>query len=347
MVKYSFVVAVYNVEKYLVKCIESLINQDFNTEAYEIVLVDDGSLDSSGNICDEYADNFEKISVIHQSNGGLSQARKAGVIAAQGEYLVFIDSDDFVDSNLLSVVDGYLGSKTFDFLMYSYYRMENGDDKPVYLVDEPIRELSQRDFFDLITAVDKYNGIAGKVVRASIFKDHIDEIYARSFNVGEDKIQTAYLTKYIEQCAIIRDCPYHYVIRKDSVIHKKDEADLQEAMQMYSLVKQIIKDILAIKGWSDVNSTELFNGYDAMAIDGILDHIFKYNKRNDISISDKILVMNRIRSGDNSYFCNKSFYYKSLSAHNKVRYALFYFKRFYSLVLLDMCLSRMTENRGY
>ncbi len=95
----SVVVPVYNVEKYLRRCIDSLIRQDYSS--YEIILVDDGSTDSSGVICDEYADTYDIISVIHKKNGGLSSARLAGFEVAAGELIVFADSDDYVADSYL------------------------------------------------------------------------------------------------------------------------------------------------------------------------------------------------------------------------------------------------------
>lgn len=90
----SIIVPVYNVEKYLKTCINSLLEQKL--DAYEIILVDDGSTDSSGGICDEYAKKHEKIQVIHKKNGGLSSARNTGIENAVGKYIGFVDSDDYI-----------------------------------------------------------------------------------------------------------------------------------------------------------------------------------------------------------------------------------------------------------
>ena len=96
----SVIVPVYGVEKYLQKCIESIIAQTYSS--IEIILVDDGSPDNSGKICDEYAKKDSRIKVIHQPNGGLSAARNAGLDIATGEYVSFVDSDDYIDDNYLS-----------------------------------------------------------------------------------------------------------------------------------------------------------------------------------------------------------------------------------------------------
>ena len=95
----SVIVPVYNVEKYLDKCINSLINQSYNN--LEIILIDDGSTDNCGEICDKYALKDNRIKVIHKKNEGLSAARNLGISISKGDYIIFIDSDDWVDKEIL------------------------------------------------------------------------------------------------------------------------------------------------------------------------------------------------------------------------------------------------------
>ncbi|MDN7145535.1 glycosyltransferase [Liquorilactobacillus mali] len=99
--KISVIVPVYNVANYLKRCVDSLLVQTMNKNDFEIILVDDGSTDGSGNLCDEYQANFEQIRTLHKQNGGLSDARNYALQYARGDYLLFIDSDDFVESEML------------------------------------------------------------------------------------------------------------------------------------------------------------------------------------------------------------------------------------------------------
>ena len=94
--QFSVILPIYNVEKYLAECIESVLSQSFKD--YELILVDDGSKDGSGRICDEYAQKDSRIKVLHKENGGLSDARNYGTERASGDYIVYIDSDDYVVS---------------------------------------------------------------------------------------------------------------------------------------------------------------------------------------------------------------------------------------------------------
>ena len=102
MPKLSVIVPVYNTEKYLRECIDSILAQTFRD--FELILVDDGSTDGSGAICDEYAKQDERIRVIHQENGGITVARKSGVRAARGEYVTFVDSDDWIDKDMYRIM---------------------------------------------------------------------------------------------------------------------------------------------------------------------------------------------------------------------------------------------------
>ena len=118
MPRLSFIVPVYNVSPYLRKCVDSLLMQD--CEDNEIILVDDGSTDDSGTICDELAAAYENIRVIHQQNGGLSAARNAGLKAAEGEYICFVDSDDYWEENVLGGLMEQVEREKLDVLRFDY-----------------------------------------------------------------------------------------------------------------------------------------------------------------------------------------------------------------------------------
>ena len=115
MIEISIIVPVFNVEKFLTRCLDSLINQN-SYENYEIILIDDGSTDNSGKICDEYAEKFKKIKVIHKKNEGVSKARNLGINNAKGEYITFVDSDDFVENNMLINFHNIIKTKKDDLI---------------------------------------------------------------------------------------------------------------------------------------------------------------------------------------------------------------------------------------
>lgn len=122
----SIVVPVYNVEKYIDRCLESLIDQTFKD--FEIILVDDGSTDSSGIICDYYEKKYEGfIKVVHKPNGGLGSARNEGIKYARGQYIDFVDSDDWMDNDAYEILHDVCGESTPDIVTYGYRKIYNGE----------------------------------------------------------------------------------------------------------------------------------------------------------------------------------------------------------------------------
>lgn len=118
MIKLSIIVPIYGVEQYLRKCVDSLLAQDLPLSEYEIILVDDESPDTCPKICDEYAIAHENIRVIHRENGGLSAARNSGIEIAQGDYLMFVDSDDYIEPNVLGELMAQVERDNLDVLRY-------------------------------------------------------------------------------------------------------------------------------------------------------------------------------------------------------------------------------------
>lgn len=133
----SFIIPVFNVEKYLQKCVDSILSQTYQN--IEVILVDDGSPDKCPQICDEYTVKDGRVKVIHKSNGGLSDARNVGLLFSNGEYVVFLDGDDFwmEINNLQNLVD-ILRIQKYDFIGFNcsyYYPTSNTYEKWIALDD--------------------------------------------------------------------------------------------------------------------------------------------------------------------------------------------------------------------
>ena len=118
MIKLSIIVPIYKVAPYLCKCVDSLLAQDISSSEYEIILIDDGSPDECPRICDSYADIYDNIRVVHRENGGLSAARNSGIEVAQGEYIMFVDSDDYIEPNVLNGLMDQVERDKLDVLRY-------------------------------------------------------------------------------------------------------------------------------------------------------------------------------------------------------------------------------------
>lgn len=121
----SVIVPIYQVEAYLEECLDSILNQTYRQ--LEIILIDDGSTDRCGDICDRYASQDSRIKVIHQTNQGLSAARNAGMDMATGEFISFIDSDDYIDPHFYEkMVQGFLNYPEAPIIVCLTYKDENG-----------------------------------------------------------------------------------------------------------------------------------------------------------------------------------------------------------------------------
>lgn len=165
----SLIIPIYNVEQYLTACINSILKQKIKD--YEIILVDDGSKDNSGDICDKYANYYKNITVIHKANGGLSEARNAGIKIAQGNYLLFIDADDYIGENSLSqiVEDLKRQNKTIDIMFLEANKVfPDGKFIPLgdgYLIDK-INGKNKIDVLQHLSRLNKFPGSAcTKLVR--------------------------------------------------------------------------------------------------------------------------------------------------------------------------------------
>ena len=132
--KFSIVVPVYNVEQYLDTCVQSVLSQTYT--GYELILVDDGSPDRCGSMCDEYAANNECVKVVHKRNGGLSSARNAGLDIANGEYVIFLDSDDFWDDDhALENIQKNLSETDADILLFPAKRYYDEEQPCTYIIN--------------------------------------------------------------------------------------------------------------------------------------------------------------------------------------------------------------------
>ena len=205
MPKYSVIVPVYKVEAVLPRCIESILNQTITD--FELILVDDGSPDGSGAICDAYAERDSRIRVIHQQNGGVSRARNAGLDAAKGEYIVFVDSDDYVDTTYLQE----FGENPSD-LTISGYRIEGyGYSEAVIRQYEPtdIQNMDKNDFTWMFER-GMLNYACTKCFKTEIIRKHALKFH-ENMKLSEDTLFTLQYAMHCRSVYSMLTPGYHYV----------------------------------------------------------------------------------------------------------------------------------------
>lgn len=132
MIVISIIVPMYNVEQYISKCLKSIVGQSISKESYEIIVIDDGSTDKSGAIADEFAEQYDNLRVIHKKNEGQSLARKLGVEMAKGEYIGFIDADDWIDKDMFCGLYKAIKEENADIACCNYVLdFEDGRDSKI------------------------------------------------------------------------------------------------------------------------------------------------------------------------------------------------------------------------
>lgn len=209
----SVIIPIYKVEEYLSKCIDSVINQTYKN--LEIILVDDGSPDNCPKMCDEWAKNDNRIKVIHKKNGGLSDARNAGIDIAKGEYLTFIDSDDYIDNEYISTLCYLIKKYNSDISMVDIKRVfDNGKIYNTSNNEEFV--MTQEEFFEkmLYGERDLDNSASAKLYKKELFNDV-------KYPVGRLYEDTATTYKIIfksNQIPVLSKSLYNYAIRSTSIV---------------------------------------------------------------------------------------------------------------------------------
>lgn len=164
MAKVSIIVPVYNVEEYLENCVHSLVQQTM--EDIEIILIDDGSSDNSGAICDKVKKKDNRITVIHQQNQGVSVARNSGIEAAKGEWITFVDGDDWVTPELCQRTVSYAEDTESDVVIFSYYSAYANEIKTSKLTDLPEGDVTDKKDYIIKKTISQYYG--GNIVNSGV-----------------------------------------------------------------------------------------------------------------------------------------------------------------------------------
>lgn len=219
----SVIVPVYNVEAYLKKCVDSILSQTYPN--LEIILVDDGSPDNCGEICDNYAELHSNIKVIHQKNGGLSAARNAGLKIAEGEYIGFVDSDDFIDSNMYQTL--YEKAKETDSDIVECNLHHTFDD---YEDTETVEKYDDKNLLLSMGRCIVWN----KIYRRSLI-EKAEALFPEKY-IYEDVEFYLRLIPHIERYGYVDIAPYHYVQRSDSLNNFSSE----KTMQIFQILKNIL-----------------------------------------------------------------------------------------------------------
>lgn len=241
--KFSIIIPIYNAEKYLRPCVDSILNQTYND--FEIILVDDGSSDSCPQICDDYAKKDKRVRVIHKSNGGQADARNVGLDSATGDYICYIDSDDyFANKYVLQVLANKTESNP-DIVHYKFKEWfeSNGhiaDCKFDYKVQTEGRSVAQI-YCDLINKDAYYNSAWSKIIRRGLLMDN--NIRFEKGIVGEDNEWYYHIVITAKSLVLVDEPLYVYRRRLGSTTTSITRKNLMDQLYVLDKWENILKKI--------------------------------------------------------------------------------------------------------
>ena len=274
--KISIIIPVYNVEKYLKRCIESVLNQTYHD--FELILINDGSKDNSGYICDEYARCDERIKVVHQENKGVSVARNKGIELATGEYIMFIDSDDFIELNTLQILVQILDKEKYDLVVYGYimefiynnYKKINiSPNNKVY--DDVKLYLKEFSYY-------RSNGIFGyvfnKLYNTKIIKEN-KILFSENISFAEDVYFNFDILPFCNNIKVINNNLYHYMHQSYNTLSKIQHNEPYTSNEIYYKTVKFLKKMNSY----DVNANFVNSTYIEALINYISLELFKDKNR--------------------------------------------------------------------
>lgn len=243
--KVSIIVPVYNAEKTIKRCIESLINQTYTN--IEIILVNDGSKDNSLEICKQFEQ--EKITIIDKKNEGVSITRNTGISNANGDYIAFVDSDDYVKENYISEMVKAMESQNVDWVICNYDVITKNQTKP----NKPLETIAKCNARD----IDKY---LFEIYSRTLLNQPWNKLYKKEFiqaefepkmSLGEDLIFNLEYIKRINALSYINEYLYNYDIETSSTLHKKKQ-NIEDFLFLYENLYAYIKNnqTTEIKKWN-------------------------------------------------------------------------------------------------
>lgn len=282
-VEFSIIVPVYNAELYLEQCINSILKQNY--PFFEVILVDDGSSDRSGEICDIYAKKSHKVQVIHKKNGGASSARNAGIEIASKEYLIFIDSDDYLyDSSYLDTIAEFIDTSRPDLLIIpyrKYYEEKKELENYVESGQNIINLCKDKVLFWLVKNRKYLASACDKVVKTDLIK--VNDIMFQINKKNEDIFWAAQIMQLANTVAFI-DKSY-YIYRQ----HSSSSSHTVTSVALWDLVENIKQCIDLFEQEQSIKLKKIYLSYTAyqyitffIMIHGINDNIEKNKLINEM-----------------------------------------------------------------
>lgn len=334
-IKFSIITPVYNVEKFLDQCIRSVIDQTYVN--YELILIDDGSKDGSGIICDFYAAKYSNIKAYHKSNMGQLHTREYGISKATGDYYVFLDSDDYLQNNALQVIYDTIILYNADCVFYGMQRVLDGvvvstttDD-----LDAPLEIVDKRTLYKKIFNNTSYNSLCCKALKATLVTD-VD--YSAFYQVrhGEDLLQSIEMLFGVSKAIFIPEILYNYRINPESVTQSI-------CYESYTVNFQPREYVVSFLKRNAFFTEEDFFQYRAYAISLVIDEIIMISSFDTKFENKKRLFEQIIESSYYKEFLNRNEYNRGFVGRKGLLFVLFRKKQFRIIVTIVECVRALSS----
>lgn len=328
----TIIVPIYNVEIYMERCIDSIIEQTY--KKIEIILVDDGSTDKSGDICDEYAKKDTRIKVIHTKNNGVSSARNKGMEIANGEWISFVDADDWIEKDFCEkMINETLKNQNIDMVCSGYNRVYPKRQETINCKTPRIIYSAQEYLIKLLNVQNGYGFCHMKLIRKSCIKNIR---FHENIKVGEDALFNMELVKNIHEIIILGQALYNYRFNNASVVRKYDPDYANKYQSAMIETKNYISS--HYKNNSEVEG----NYYNYVAYHVLLIIVnYCFNKENSKNLKEQIKLLKQVCNIDEFRQAIQKSSYNDLSITRSI--TLFTIKHKLYFVAALICIYRQHQ----
>lgn len=333
---FSILIPVYNVEKYLRECVESVINQTFDD--YEVIMIDDGSTDQSSAICDEYAQKYERIAAFHQKNKGLMMARKEGILRACGQYCLFLDSDDYYDIHLLEEAEKYITAYDLDILIFNLAEVYKSKVCTSSMGAVTFEVIERREAISRFLATNHYTSIVKKVIRRDMVLPLVEDVYI-PLNYSEDALQTAYFLTVAQKIGVLDKPLYYYRRRASSLIHSMSAEGILE-------VQSAAQRVLACFEERNLLAESDKKAFYKKLLNTYMDKIYRLNSV-PMAMSDHVKKLDYLRKDTSFISLMEKENRKGIVVYNRVRAFLLLKRKYTLLLLIDKVLNEIQKKINY
>ena len=311
--KVSIIVPVYNVENYLERCVNSIINQTYKN--LEIILINDGSSDNSPKICDKFAEQDKRVKVVHKENGGVSSARNKGLDIATGDYVEFVDSDDYIEPNCVETLVNKIQDND---LVICGYNLKNNKNTMMAFEEESVLDfrINQKQFFKAFKQF-MINSPCNKLYKKELITTEFDVNYS----LGED---TLFNLQYLKKCsnvALIKEVLYNYnYLNENSLVHTKVNT-LKDFKNYWNEIFKFSEDYFKDSNYIKELNAIYIKATMSQVINICLKNEYKYNEFKKVFNTYRNLekIKLSLRNFNNNAFTNNKFYGKILTIIFKLK----------------------------